>query len=254
MLQACLASLLLLVAARLWAAPQPLVHGGAVNDFAHVLSAADQAALEQRAIALESQGVDAVLVTVDSTNGAPISDFTYQLGHDWGVGQKGKNNGVVILLAVRDHKFWTSVGYGLEPYFTDADAGSWGRAQVATLRGGDYAGFFNALLDQITTTVTQRMGTAGQGPPPTAPSHDQQQGAGGGAGGLLIGVLLFFALVMLLSRGGRGCGPAGCLLPWMMTGGGLGGGWSGGGFGGGGGGFGGFGGGDFGGGGGGGSW
>ncbi|MHB8733720.1 MAG: TPM domain-containing protein [Terriglobales bacterium] len=248
--------LLLLLSARLWATPQPLVHSGAVNDFAHVLSASDQAALEQRAIALESQGVDAVLVTVDSTNGTPISDFAYQLGHDWGVGQKGKDNGVLILVAVRDHHFWTTVGYGLEPYFTDADAGSWGRAQVGLLRRGDYAGFFNGMLDQIATTVTQRMGTAGR--QAAAPVQRGAQGSGAGTGGLLFGVLLFFALVLLLSRAGRGgCGPAGCLLPWMMMGGGGGGGWSGGGFGGGGGGgggFGGFGGGDFGGGGGGGSW
>jgi uncharacterized protein len=230
-----------------------------VNDFAHVLNAVQQQALDNRALAFERQtGIQIAMVTVATTGDTPVFDYSYALASRWGVGQKGKDNGVLILLAINDRKYYTQVGRGLEPYFTDADAGAWMRDEVPQLRARDYAAVFNAMLEHIQAVVVPRMGSEAQ---PERPSSARQQGS---SGSIAAGIILFLVLVVMFSAV-----PFGCLLPFFLgrgTGGrgGRGGvGWSGGGFGGGGfggdgfgggGGFGGFGGGGFGGGGAGGGW
>ncbi len=251
-------------------APSSLKPTGFVNDFAHVLSPAAAASLEQRAEQLNQQlKVQVAMVTVDSTGGRGAFNYSYALASQWGVGAKvaankqDKDTGLLIFLAVKDHTYFTQVGYGLEPYITDADVGSWMRAELPNLRSAHYGAVFNAMLDQIERTLAARMPGAAQRlstlPPPPA-------GYGGGSGqgspGLPIGffVLLFIVWIVgaLASRGRGSMG--GCLWPLIFMnlggfGGGFGGGgsgWGGGGFGGGG--FGGFGGGGFGGGGAGGSW
>jgi uncharacterized protein len=101
--------------------PQP---GRFVNDFARVLNDSQRDALEQRVRALQ-QKTDAELavVTLPSLEGGQIDDFTNRLFRRWGVGQKGKNNGVMLLIAIHERKMRIEVGYGLEPILTDAMAG-----------------------------------------------------------------------------------------------------------------------------------
>lgn len=241
---------------------------GYVNDFAHVMTPDQQAQLNQQAAGVEKRlGVQIAMVTVPTIGDASISDYAYELAHHWGVGHKGKDDGILILIAIQDHKYSVQVGYGLEPYMTDADAGSWMRRELPDLRAGNFNVVFGAMLSQIDETLSARMGKAGAPPPRTRHTSSSQ-----GAGALqTLGTIAFFVIVFLVMAAvfsrGRGCGPAGCLWPFLFSGWGSGGrggggfgggGWSGGGFGGGdsggGGGFGGFGGGDFGGGGASGSW
>lgn len=60
-----------------------------------------------------------VVVTVDSLHGYPIEDFGYQLGRHWGIGQKGRDNGVLLIVSKEDRKIRIEVGYGLEGALTD---------------------------------------------------------------------------------------------------------------------------------------
>jgi|SRR5208282_3787141 len=65
-------------------------------------------------------GDQVVVVTVGSLQRYPIEEFGYELGRYWGIGQKGKNNGVLLIVAPNEHKVRIEVGYGLEGQLTDA--------------------------------------------------------------------------------------------------------------------------------------
>src|SRR5208282_252589 len=65
-------------------------------------------------------GDQVVVVTVDSLQRYPIEEFGYELGRYWGIGQKGKNNGALLIVAPNEHKVRIEVGYGLEGQLTDA--------------------------------------------------------------------------------------------------------------------------------------
>jgi uncharacterized protein len=234
---------------------------GYVNDFAGVLSAATQNQLNEmcRQVDQKAQAQIAV-VTVKSTDGQDIFNYSVDLYQKWGIGQKGKDRGVLILLAVQDRKYWSTVGYGLEPILPDGKVGGFGREAVSYLKNNDYNGAVSLLTSrvidviakdagvQITTTQPRRI------EPLTSQPHETELSPGA-----IIAIIVVIIIVlavpplrrllfyMFLFGGGGGGGYRG--------GGGFGGGGFGsGGFGGGGGGFGGFGGGSTGGGGAGGSW
>ena len=95
-----------------------------VNDFADVISQNAEDEIYNRAVALNQKTTaQAVVVTVDSLNGEEISDFSLKLARDWGIGDKDKDNGILILLAVSDREVYISVGYGLEGAMPDSKTG-----------------------------------------------------------------------------------------------------------------------------------
>ena len=67
-----------------------------------------------------ASGEQIVVVTLKSLQGYAIEDFGYQLGRYWGIGQKGRDNGAILLVAPTEHKVRIEVGYGLEGQLTDA--------------------------------------------------------------------------------------------------------------------------------------
>jgi uncharacterized protein len=230
---------------------------GYVDDFAKALDPAGKARLEAYCASLEAAtGVQMAIVTVDTLDGEPVEDVGNRLFREWGIGKKGKDNGILLLFAIKDHKNSVELGYGIEPLLSDADAGTILRGIRPILRQGNYSGALLAAAQELGNAVAQAQGVA---PPGGQPVRRQRPAAPRGNGipvPLLIGG--FFLLMWLFSKitGGRGGGGMGGFLAGMflgnMMGRGGGGGWSGGGFGGGsggGGGFGGFGGGDSGGGG-----
>jgi uncharacterized protein len=94
---------------------------GRVVDDAGVLDASTQSQLTDMLAAHErTTGEQVVVVTLASLQGFSIEDFGYQLGRYWGIGQKGKNNGVLLIVAPKEHKVRIEVGYGLEGQLTDA--------------------------------------------------------------------------------------------------------------------------------------
>jgi uncharacterized protein len=99
-------------------------HGYAVNDFAGVVSASDERQMESMIDELEQKtGAEIAVVTIQSLGGGEIDDFTNRLFANWGVGRKGKDNGLMFLTAMSDRKMRIEVGYGLEGAIPDAKAG-----------------------------------------------------------------------------------------------------------------------------------
>jgi uncharacterized protein len=105
------------------AAPEFPRLSGRVVDAADMLSpAAEREITELSAAHEQASGNQVVVATVPDLQGYTIEEFGYQLGRFWGIGQKGKNNGVLLLIAKAERKLRIEVGYGLEGELTDAIA------------------------------------------------------------------------------------------------------------------------------------
>jgi uncharacterized protein len=122
-LGAALVLLLVAIAGAAWAAePNYPALTGRVVDEAGVLSASTRSGLTEMLAQHEraSGGQQVVVVTLKSLQGLSIEDFGYQLGRHWGIGQKDKNTGALLIVAPNEHKVRIEVGYGLEGTLTDA--------------------------------------------------------------------------------------------------------------------------------------
>lgn len=95
-----------------------------VNDFAEILTKDDADKICTAGAALQKQTTaQAVVVTVEDLDGKEIDDYALELGRNWGVGDKEKNNGIVVLLSESDREIYISVGYGLEGALPDSKTG-----------------------------------------------------------------------------------------------------------------------------------
>jgi uncharacterized protein len=223
---------------------------GYVNDFAQVLDAGAKASLESYCARVESATqVQIALVTLPSLEGEPVEDVANLLYRKWGVGNKKNNEGVLVLLAIRDRRSRIEVGYGLEPLLPDGYAGQLLREMRPALKAGDYGEALREAAEAIGGKAAQAKGVSIGARPTARRSQPHREGF---PIGLIFGGIV---VLLLLSRLGGGGGMGG-LLTGMMIGNMMGGGRGSGGFGGydSGGGFGGFGGGDSGGGGASGDW
>ena len=128
---------LLWVLALSWAAagqkefPKPI---GWVNDFAGVLSEADEQKITALITNLEQETTaELAVVTITSLEGGSIDDYAVRLFEQWGIGKKDKDNGVLLLLAILERRWRIEVGYGLEPILPDGLCGEIGRKQMVPL-------------------------------------------------------------------------------------------------------------------------
>ncbi len=220
----------------------PAVPRDYVVDLAGVMNPDASARLNALLLELEQKTTAQVLVlTVESLNGQSIEEFSFTTKEKWKLGQKGKDNGVLIVVAVKDRKYRIEVGYGLESVLPDSLVGSIGREYfVPYFRKGDYSDGISEGAFAIATAIADYEGVSiagGRGPSrqpgfvSLKPFSFMQK--------LLFGIFILAALILFITH------PRQCFLILLVSqmGGGRGGGWSGGG--------GGFGGGSFGGGGGG---
>jgi len=226
-----LAAALFVLALGLMAAPAsaaptfPPLTGRVVDD-AHVLSPATAADLTAKLADLEAKtGRQLVVVTLPSLQGYEIEDYGYQLGRAWGIGQKGKDNGVLFIVAPNEHKVRIEVGYGLEPILTDALSSVILQTQVLPrFRAGDVQGGVVAGTDAIIAQLSAD---------PTAAAANVQQATQaaqphGVPFGAIIVLIILFLVFSGLFRSHMG-GGMGWLLPMMILGSGSrGGGWGGG--------------------------
>lgn len=257
----------LLLAATAQAQPPPVLTAP-VNDFANVLDATSSAQLEDITRRLQAASGDVIAVATVKTfrPSADIRVYANDMfeNHGKGIGQKGRDNGMLVLLAVDDRQVWAEVGYDLEGIITDGFAGQTSRQTMAPLfKQGDYSGGLVAGVTVFAERIAESRNVTLEGLPARQPAPPP-----GGGGGIPMIFILFVMLMIFnairgamrsLTGGRRGrrrgrwgssVGPFGAGYGGWHAGGR--GGWSGGGgFGGG---FGGFGGGRSGGGGGGASW
>ena len=92
-----------------------------VYDSANVLSASEKNALTQKLVTYaDTTSTQIVIATIPTLNGEYIGTYAAEWAQKWGVGQKGKDNGLLILLSKNDREIWITTGYGLEEYMTDA--------------------------------------------------------------------------------------------------------------------------------------
>ncbi|RST32272.1 TPM domain-containing protein [Sphingomonas ginkgonis] len=116
---------------------------GRVVDEAHLLRPEQVMDISSKSAALEAQsgGRQLVVATVPDLQGQVISDYAYNLGRAWGIGQKGKDDGVILLVAPKERKVWIATGYGAGAYMTDAVSGEIIREKILPrFRAGDMGG------------------------------------------------------------------------------------------------------------------
>lgn len=115
---------------------------GRVVDEAGILDADTRQELEKLSADLEAKTTDQlVTVTLKSLRGTSIEDYGYQLGRKWQIGQKDKDNGVLLIVAPNDRRVRIEVGYGLEPTLTDAISSVIVQGSILPrFRAGDFAG------------------------------------------------------------------------------------------------------------------
>jgi uncharacterized protein len=96
---------------------------GRVNDRAGLLSERDEKELEAALAQFETETTNQIVVaTLESLQGLPIEEYGYQLGRQWGIGQAGKDNGALLIVAPEEREVRIEVGYGLEGELTDAQS------------------------------------------------------------------------------------------------------------------------------------
>jgi uncharacterized protein len=111
-----------------------------VSDYSGILSDDQRASLESKLVEFnDSTSTQIAVVIMRSTGNYEIADYSVQLFNKWKIGQESKNNGVLILVAVDDHKVWITTGYGIEGVLPDAICKSIvDRDIVPAFRRGDY--------------------------------------------------------------------------------------------------------------------
>ena len=229
-----------------------------VNDFAHLLKDGQDNQLEQKLVEFSrSTSCQISIVTIPNLEGHDINEYSVHLFNDWGLGEKGKDNGVLILVTLDDgygkRRAFITVGKGLQGVLTDAACGRIVRNEmIPPFKTGDYGKGLSDAADAV-----------------IAVTKNEYKGDGGNVrgrknvplGAIMVVVIFILFILRMRNRGGGGGGDymsgggmgniaTGMLLGSLLGGGGRGGGDDGGGFGG----FGGFGGGGTDGGGAGGSW
>ncbi len=178
---------------------------GRVVDNADIIPPAEEAALEAKLEALETQSQrQLVVATVPDLQGYEISDYGYQLGRTWALGDAERNDGAILLVAPNERKVRIEVGYGLEPYLTDGLSSLIIQQQILPLfKQGDYPGGIGIGADSIIQQLQLPEDEARL----IAQQANQRQSSGGGfpIGGLIwIAAIFFFFILPMMRRGGRG--------------------------------------------------
>ena len=176
---------------------ESLAPQGHVSDWAGVFSPEQKADLESRIAAVrQATGAQLAVVAVKSLQGGEIKDFAVKLFEQWGIGEKGKDNGVLLLAAIEDRAMWIEVGYGLEGALNDAKCGrirdEW---ILPRFKEGNYAQGLSDGADALLKAM------GGEALPESAAPANNPLAA--------ILFLLMFALVFILIvrsaiRGGKG--------------------------------------------------
>jgi uncharacterized protein len=189
---------------------------GRVVDDAHLLSPQQIAQLAQLSNDVEKASTrQLVIATIPDLQGYPIEDYGYQLGRAWGIGQKGANNGIILIVAPNDRKVRIEVGYGLEPIMTDGLSSQiinetiLPKFRAKDIPGGIVAGA-QAIGAQMKLPLEAAEQRAQQATQKTAQTRQRSHDGGFPIGLVFWGIVLAFVLVpMFLGRRRRRNGPWG---------------------------------------------
>jgi len=156
---------------------------GRVVDQAGILSPEEEASLTRKLESIENEtSVQFVVAAIPSLDGQPIEDYSIRLAEEWKIGQKGLDNGAIILIVPSERRIRIEVGYGLEPSIPDGLAGRIIRERVApAFQAGNY---YQGLLAAV-----EGLELAARREYPEAPARQPSVGINAGA-------LLFTYLVV----------------------------------------------------------
>lgn len=182
-----------------WSALKPQ---GYVSDFAGVVDAASRAELESYAARVQqATGAQLAFVTIRSLQGEPIEDVANDIFRAWGIGQKGEDNGAMLLLVIGDRKSRLEVGGGLGEAVPDGMAGLLLDDMRPALRQGQYGPALLAAAQRLGSTIAQSKGVTIAPPALQAPiPRSTQDSIPWG----LIFLGIFIALLFLRRGGGGG--------------------------------------------------
>jgi uncharacterized protein len=187
----------------------PALNQTRVVDAADLLDPAQEAAIDAKLKGLEdTTDRQLVVATIPDLEGYDIADYGYRLGRTWGIGQKGANNGALLIVAPKDRKTRIEVGYGLEPILTDALTSVIINSQmIPHFRDGDYPGGINAGVDNILTQLKLPPEEAAKRAATLTAKADK---GGADAGAVLFWLFIFFFFILpmisplIFGRGKRG--------------------------------------------------
>ncbi len=207
--------LLLLLLTTTWA-DMPNLPGtkSPIADRAKIISNLTKAKLEQLSKNVHTQtGVALVMVTVPSLDGITIEEYANRLYEKWGIGQKGKDEGVLVLLAVKERKVRIETGYGVEGYITDLQESQIIRRAIEShLKSNQWDQGLALIMVSLTQLIAQEKGVSpeslmpqGQFPDRSVSYHKRKP-----TNPLQI---IFFVIIIFLLLGTR---PGRAMLPWIL--------------------------------------
>ncbi|WP_320110594.1 TPM domain-containing protein [Draconibacterium orientale] len=188
-----------------------------VNDFAHVLSDGEKQNMESAlAQFARKTSTQIVVVTVPDLEGYDRADYAQRLGENWGVGQKGNDNGLVVLVKPKTGnsrgEVFIATGYGLEGVLPDAILNTTivNEEMIPRFKQNDYYGGLAAGLNVIMDITRGEY---------TAANYQEKVNAGGSAG-IPFGIIFFVLLIALFGRRRRGrfYSPGRSLPFWLAMG------------------------------------
>jgi uncharacterized protein len=193
----CAIVILLLVAGTHPSAQEPPELTQPVNDFAHVIDPSSAARIDSLIRSLQRASGDVVVVaTVDSyAPYADIREYAVRMfeNRGRGIGQRGRDNGLLVVVAVKERQVWVEVGYDLEQFITDGFAGETSRQfMVPEFRRGEYGAGLLAGVSRLVTRIAERRNVTLQG----VPRDDSRDRVGIGTPGALL-LAIFITLIVI---------------------------------------------------------
>jgi uncharacterized protein len=196
---------------------------GYISDFARVIDPSGRAALERYCTRVEEvTGAQIAVITLETLAGEPVEDVASAIYRKWGIGKKGSDEGVLLLLATRDRKMRLEVGYGLEPVIPDGAAGGLLRAMRPALRESRYGEAVTEAVRALGARIAESKGKSIDEALPRRTARRSAPGADFWPVLLFGGMLVLWAMGAAGGRGGprgrRGGGSGTDMLAGMIIG------------------------------------
>lgn len=175
--------------------PVPKAPSDWVNDYAGIFSSNERKSLSQKLNLYQyNNSTQIFIVTINENNGYPASMLGPMIGEEWGIGQKGKDNGLLLLMDMKDRDVFITTGYGLEEYIPDAIAKRIVENEIIpAFKQGNYYGGVNAATDVMIDLLEGKF----------TPDEYRQQSSGSSDAGSAIGGIIFMIFLFSAIFGSR---------------------------------------------------
>lgn len=166
-----------------------------VHDYAHIFDARQLQALERKLVAYnDSTSTQLAVITIKALDGYPLETLASDIGEKWGVGQKGQDNGIVLLMSLEDRKITIRTGYGVQVHLPPSvNKQIIDQTIIPSFKQGDYAGGIEAGVDDIFNVLTGKY--------KAGPKVDEYE-----VDWFATFIVLFFVIFILITLFGKGKG------------------------------------------------